>query len=136
MATSKIIYKGGLTTEATHLLSGKVLTTDAPLDNNGKGQAFSPTDLTATSLGSCLMTLMAMAADKEQINLEGTQIEITKIMGTNPRRIIEIQVTFDFPENLVLTEEQQQVLSNAAINCPVAKSLHPDIIQHVRFNFA
>lgn len=136
MATSKIIYKGGLTTEATHLLSGKVVITDAPLDNNGKGQAFSPTDLTATSLGSCMMTLMAMAADKDQINLEGTQIEITKIMGTNPRRIVEIQVVFDFPENLVLTEEQQQVLSNAAINCPVAKSLHPDIIQQVRFNFA
>jgi putative redox protein len=104
------IYLGDLRTEATHLRSGNKLITDAPPDNNGKGEAFSPTDLTCASLNSCMMTLMGMLAQREQINMTGMRSEIVKIMASNPRKIAEVQITF-FHENLQATDVQRRSLS-------------------------
>jgi putative redox protein len=137
MATAKTIYLGELRTEATHLQSSTKIITDAPIDNHGKGEAFSPTDLVATALGSCMMTLMGIYARRESIDLQGTEISITKVMSADPpRRIVEVQVIFDFPKNLILNEKYQSALKNTALTCPVALSLHPDIRQTVTFNFA
>jgi uncharacterized OsmC-like protein len=134
MKTSRIIYKGKLRTEATHLLSGQSIITDAPLDNNGKGEAFSPTDLLATSLGNCMLTIMGIIADRHQIIMEGTSVAITKIMASDPRRVSEIIVEIDMSSNK-FNEKERQLLENAAKTCPVAKSLHPDIKQTVVFNY-
>lgn len=128
------IYLGGLRTEATHLRSGNKVITDAPPDNNGKGEAFSPTDLTCASLNSCMMTLMGMLAEREGIKLEGLTSEIVKIMASNPRKIAEIQVVFTHP-NLVATDIQKEKLRRAALTCPVALSLSESIKQTVTFNF-
>jgi putative redox protein len=134
MKISKIIYKGNLRTEASHLASGKTLITDAPVDNNGKGEAFSPTDLLATSLGSCMLTIMGIASEKHKINMEGTSLEITKIMASEPRRVAEIIVEFTMPKNN-FSEKDKKILENAALTCPVAKSLSPDLKQIVIFNY-
>jgi putative redox protein len=134
MKTSKIIYKGNLRTEATHLLSGRTIITDAPPDNNGKGEAFSPTDLLATSLGNCMVTIMGIVAERNTIKIEGTAIEITKIMVSDPRRVGEIIVEFFMPDNNY-SEKEKQLLENAARTCPVAKSLHPELKQTVIFNY-
>ncbi|TAE71013.1 MAG: OsmC family peroxiredoxin [Bacteroidetes bacterium] len=133
--TSQIIYKGNLRTQATHLQSGNTLITDAPTDNHGMGEAFSPTDLLATSLGSCMLTIMGIKAADAGITLEGTTVEITKIMAANPRRVGEIHVVFNFPEGLTVDAKTQQILENAAHTCPVAKSLHPDLVTNVIFNW-
>lgn len=133
--TSQIIYKGKLRTQATHLQSGNSLITDAPTDNHGMGEAFSPTDLLATSLGSCMLTIMGIKAADMGINLEGTTVEITKIMAANPRRVGEIQVVFNFAEGFNVDAKTQQILENAAHTCPVAKSLHPDLVTNVIFNW-
>lgn len=133
--TSQIIYKGNLRTQATHLQSGNTLITDAPTDNHGMGEAFSPTDLLATSLGSCMLTIMGIKAADAGITLEGTTVEITKIMAANPRRVGEIHVVFNFPEGLNVDAKTQQILENAAHTCPVAKSLHPDLVTNVIFNW-
>lgn len=133
--TSQIIYKGALRTEATHLQSGTGIETDAPLDNQGKGERFSPTDLLATSLGSCMMTIMGIKARDMQVNLEGMQIDITKIMKADPRRVGGIKVNFTFPESLHTDQKQKTILENAAMTCPVAKSIHPDIELDVTFNW-
>ena len=125
---------GGLRTEATHLRSGNKVITDAPPDNNGKGEAFSPTDLTCASLNSCMMTLMGMLAEREGIKLEGLTSEIVKIMASNPRKIAEIQVVFTHP-NLIATDIQKEKLRRAALTCPVALSLSDSIKQTVTFNF-
>src|SRR5688572_2340316 len=113
MVTMTGIYLGDLRTEATHLKSGNKIITDAPPDNNGKGEAFSPTDLTCASLNSCMMTLMGMLAQRENINLQGLRSEIVKIMAANPRKIAEIQVTFTHP-NLQASEVQKEKLKRAA----------------------
>jgi uncharacterized OsmC-like protein len=134
MVSMKGIYLGGLRTELTHLKSGNVVITDAPTDNNGRGEAFSPTDLTCASLSSCMMTLMGMLADREAINLTGLQSEIVKIMASDPRRIAEIQITFFHP-GLNVTEIQREKLKRAAMTCPVALSVSPEIKQTVVFNF-
>jgi putative redox protein len=134
MKTSKIVYNGNLRTEATHLRSGKTIITDAPVDNNGKGEAFSPTDLLATSLGSCMLTIMGMAANNHNINIDGTTIEITKIMEANPRRVSEIIVEFKMNGNNY-SDKEKQLLENAAHTCPVAKSLSADLKQTVIFNY-
>jgi putative redox protein len=134
MKTSKIIYLGNLRTEATHLRSGKVLITDAPVDNNGKGEAFSPTDLLATSLGTCMLTIMGIAANNHNINIDGTSLEITKIMASDPRRVSEIIVEFNMPQQN-FTDKEKKILENAAYTCPVAKSVHPDLKQTVIFNY-
>jgi putative redox protein len=133
--TSSIVYKGHLRTLATHLQSGTVIETDAPTDNQGKGERFSPTDLMATSLGNCMVTIMGIKARDMQIDLSGITIDIQKHMKSDPRRVGGIDVTFHFPENLVLDEKQKTILQNAALTCPVAKSIHPDIEQNVVFNW-
>lgn len=133
--TSQIIYEGNLRTVATHLQSGTVIETDAPTDNQGKGERFSPTDLVATALGTCMLTIMGIKARDMQINLEGTKIDITKIMQTNPRRIGEIKVVLNFSENLHADEKQRIILEKAAMTCPVFESLHPDIKKDVEFKW-
>lgn len=127
-------YLGGLRTEDTHLKSGNKLITDAPPDNNGRGEAFSPTDLVCASLSSCMMTLMGILAEREKIDLAGLSSSITKIMASNPRRIQEIQIDFHHP-GLNATPEQRKKLEHAARTCPVALSLSPEIKQTVTFTF-
>src|SRR6476646_2529762 len=107
--TSQIIYEGNLRTEATHLQSGTVIETDAPTDNQGKGERFSPTDLLATSLGNCMMTIMGIKARDMNVNLAGTTIDITKIMKSDPRRVGGINVAFHFPEHLE-TDDKQKII--------------------------
>ncbi len=128
------IYIGGLRTEVTHIKSGNKIITDAPPDNNGKGEAFSPTDLTCASLNSCMMTLMGMLAQRENIDLQGLRSEIVKVMASNPRKIAEINITF-FHENLNATDIQKEKLKRAALTCPVALSLSDEVGQKVTFNF-
>lgn len=127
-------YQGDLRTEVTHLKSGNKVVTDAPVDNNGKGEAFSPTDLTCASLNSCMMTLMGILAQREGINLRGLRSEIVKIMASNPRKIAEIQITFSH-EKLNATDLQKEKLKRAALTCPVALSLSDSVKQTVNFNF-
>lgn len=134
MATVKTTYKGNLRTEATHLQSGTTITTDAPTDNNGRGEAFSPTDLVAAALGSCAMTIMGIVANRENIDLEGTDFSVTKIMASEPRRISEIQIEFNFPE-LTIDDRQRKLLESAALTCPVAKSLKDELVQSIKFNW-
>lgn len=128
------IYLGGLRTEATHLKSGNRIITDAPPDNNGKGEAFSPTDLTCASLNSCMMTLMGILAEREGIDLTGLRSEIVKVMAANPRKIAGVQIVFTH-DNLVATDVQKEKLKRAALTCPVALSLSDSIKQDVTFNF-
>ena len=132
--TSKIIYEGNLRTRMTHLYSGTEVLTDAPLDNQGLAQAFSPTDLVATALASCMVSIMGIKARDMNLDLKGTEAEVTKIMASDPRRISEVQVVLKFPKN-GFTEKDKAILENAARTCPVAKSLHPDILQHVTFEW-
>ena len=133
MASMTGKYLGALRTQDTHLLSGNQIITDAPPDNNGKGEAFSPTDLVCAALSSCMMTIMSMMAEKEGIDLTGLSSEITKIMASNPRKIAEIQITFSHPD-LKATDIQKQRLKNAAMTCPVALSLGEGLKQSIKFN--
>ena len=134
--TSTIVYKGDLRTELTHLQSGQVIETDAPTDNQGKGERFSPTDLLATSYGSCMITTMAIRAADMKLNFNGTKIEITKIMSSDaPRRVIGIKTNLFFTNQFIATEEQKEQLIRIARSCPVEKSLHPDIQLDVTFNW-
>ncbi|MCS6820860.1 MAG: OsmC family protein [Microscillaceae bacterium] len=135
MPTIQARYVGNLRTEATHLQSGNTIITDAPTDNHGKGEAFSPTDLVCAALGSCMMTIMAIAAQKENIDLTGVTYQITKHMTSQPRKIKQIDIVFEFP-NHNYTETQKQFLQQIAHTCPVGLSLHPDIVQNIVFNFA
>ena len=131
--TSQIIYVGNLRTVATHLQSGTEIETDAPVDNQGQGERFSPTDLVATALGNCMLTIMGIKARDMEVNMEGTTVDITKIMVSNPRRIGEIKVTIKFPDQLKTDEKQRTILERAAMTCPVFESLHPDINKDVEF---
>lgn len=135
MTKIQTVYLGSLRTEAEHLQSGNKLTTDAPLDNNGKGEFFSPTDLLATALGSCMLTIMGISAKAYGFNLDGTTIETEKIMGTDPRRVVELKLTINFPANNNYTPQQKRVIESAAKTCPVANSLHPDIKKNITFNY-
>jgi len=128
------VYLGGLRTEAQHLKSGKTVITDAPTDNNGKGEAFSPTDLACSSLASCMMTLMGILAQRENISLDGMRWDIEKIMASNPRKVAEIHITFTHPA-LIATDLQKEKLHRAALTCPVALTLHESVKQVVVFNF-
>ncbi len=132
--TSTIIYRGNLRTECTHIRSGQTFITDAPLDNNGKGEAFSPTDLAATSLGACMVTIMGIAAQNHNINIDNTILEITKHMASDPRRIAGIDVNIIFPE-LPYTQKEKKILEVACRTCPVALSLHPDVKQNITLNW-
>ncbi len=122
-------------TVCTHERSGSIVETDAPVDNNGKGERFSPTDLLATALGTCMMTIMGMRAREMNVNLEGVRIEVEKIMKADPRRISGVNLTFHFPDSLVVDKEQKAVLENAAHTCPVMYSIHPDIEVNILFNW-
>ena len=134
MVSMKAIYMGGLRTEVTHLKSGNKVITDAPPDNNGRGEAFSPTDLTCASLNSCMMTLMGSLAEREMIDLAGLKSDIVKVMAANPRKIAEVQITFTH-DNLVATDIQKEKLKRAALTCPVALSLNDELKQNIVFNF-
>ncbi len=134
MATSKIIYKGNLRTEAVHLNSGNIIITDAPIDNQGKGEAFSPTDLVAAALGSCMLTIIGIKAREIQIDIDGVEIEITKVMASDPRRIDEILVDFNF-HHILLSEKERIIIERAARTCPVALSLNENLKQTINFNF-
>jgi putative redox protein len=133
--TSTVIYDGDLRTVALHLASGTRIETDAPVDNHGKGEKFSPTDLVASALGSCMLTIMGMKARDLQIDLKGTRIEIQKSMKADPRRISGISLTFHFPAFLQLSEKNKTILQRAAETCPVFYSIHPDIVVDVNFNW-
>lgn len=131
--TSTISYLGDLRTEATHIRSGEKIITDAPLDNKGKGEAFSPTDLLATSLGVCMITVMGIAARERNINMEGTTCSITKVMAADPRRVSEIHAEISFPYSF--NEKEKAVLEHTAKTCPVFYSLHPDIKKVISFKY-
>lgn len=122
---STVEYKGNLRTEATHLKSGNIIITDAPTDNQGNGEAFSPTDLASTSLASCALTIMGMSARNHDIDMVGTRAEVTKVMASNPRRIQRIEIRILMPNN-PFTEREKKILDKAAHQCPVALSLHPE----------
>ena len=133
MSTSKITYKNNLRTEAQHIASGQKIITDAPLDNNGKGEAFSPTDLVATALASCMITIMAIAAEKNGINISETSASVKKIMGTNPRTISDVVIDIKMSKDLALKDRKR--LEKAALACPVHKSLHPDMNKEITFSY-
>ena len=134
MTTSVVYYSGDLRTESEHLQSGNKIITDAPIDNEGKGEGFSPTDLVATSLANCMLTIMGIAACRHKVNIDGTRADVEKIMGTEPRRITEIQIEFYFPGNY--DSKTKTILEKAALNCPVAKSLAESLQQSIGFNFS
>ena len=133
MSTSTIVYKNNLRTEAKHTASGQVILTDAPIDNNGKGEAFSPTDLVATALASCMITIIAIAAEKNNIDVSKTSANVKKIMGSNPRTISDIVVEVKMSKDL--TQKDRIRLEKAALACPVHKSLHPDMKKEVTFTY-
>lgn len=127
-------YVGNLRTKSIHVKSGVEIITDAPVDNHGKGEAFSPTDLVCSALGSCMSTLMGINANKHGINLPLFDYAIEKIMSANPRKISKIRIHFTFAPNS-LTQAEKDILEEAARTCPVALSLHPDLVQEVTFDF-
>ena len=131
--TATVTYLGELRTEAHHVASGNRLITDAPTDNHGKGEAFSPTDLVASAHASCMLTLMGIAARTHDINMDGARAEVLKVMASQPRRIARLETTVFFPEGKVYSEKQRAILENAARTCPVALSLHPELVQHIVF---
>ncbi len=131
--TSKVVYTGNLRTECTHVRSGSVIETDAPTDNRGKGERFSPTDLVATALAACIVTTMGIAGDTHGIDIDGTACEVEKIMISDPRRIGEIKVNITMPAGKSYSEKERLVLERAAHTCPVAKSLHPDLKETISF---
>jgi uncharacterized OsmC-like protein len=131
--TSKIIYLGDLRTESIHIQSGNKILSDAPVDNNGKGEAFSPTDLVANALGSCMMTIMGIKARDMNIDMEGTTALVTKIMQAEPRKISAIEILFEM--NYAPDDKTKIILERAALTCPVFLSLHPDIDKRISFNW-
>lgn len=133
--TSKIIYNGDLRTTATHLQSGTVIETDAPKDNHGLGERFSPTDLVATALGSCMVSIMGIASNTHGINIDNTTCDIEKIMAANPRRISEIVVDIYMKGQDSFSDKQKSILEHSALTCPVYQSLHPDIKKAVTFHW-
>lgn len=124
--TSKVIYQGNLRTEAEHLKSGTKIVTDAPTDNNGKGEAFSPTDLVATALGSCMMTIMGIAARNHEIDMDGTELTVNKVMESDPRRIGKIEIVMTLPAN-DYSKKERKILEAAAHGCPVGNTIKEGI---------
>jgi uncharacterized OsmC-like protein len=133
MMTSKVIYQGDLRTVSTHIASNESIISDAPIDNNGKGAAFSPTDMVANALASCMFTVMAIKAESMNVNFVGSTAHVTKIMGIDPRRIIEVQILF-FMKGMFDTKTKI-ILENTAMNCPVLHSLNPEIKKNIHFNW-
>ena len=132
--TATIVYKGNLRCECTHLQSGTIIETDAPTDNRGKGERFSPTDTLCVALATCIITTMGIKAADMQIDLTGTTANVKKHMIAEPRRIGQIDVTLNFPATLQLSEKDRTILQRVGDNCPVAKSLHPDLKVNVVYN--
>jgi len=128
---AKVVYSGNLRTKATHVASNQKIITDAPIDNHGKGEAFSPTDLVATSLASCMMTIMGIVADRNQINIDGATADVKKKMGENPRRILGIEIKFNFFNSIKF--EDRKKLERAARSCPVRNSLSKDLLETFDF---
>jgi putative redox protein len=136
MSTSKVIYLGELRTHSEHIASGNAIITDAPIDNHGKGQAFSPTDLAATSLASCMITVLGIYAQNNDIDMKGTHAEVTKVMSKDgPRRITGVDVKLVIRTSHSLDDKQKTILERVARTCPVSLSLHPDIKQDIQINF-
>jgi uncharacterized OsmC-like protein len=133
MATSNITYVGDLRTVCIHLQSGTQILTDAPTDNHGKGEAFSPTDLVATALGSCMVSIMGIKSKDLNVDLKDSTVSITKIMQSEPRKIAKIEVILNMP--IETSEKYKAILERAAMTCPVLLSLHPDIEKDVVFNW-
>jgi uncharacterized OsmC-like protein len=133
MSTSKVTYLGNLRTENEHLKSGDKFITDAPTDNNGKGEAFSPTDTVATGLANCMITMMGIKARDMKVNMDGTTAMVTKTMAADPRRISKIEVVLNFPAGI--DDKSKKILENTARTCPVHYSLHPDIERVITFNW-
>ena len=133
MTTSTSKYSGELRTHSVHTQSGETYITDAPTDNEGKGEAFSPTDIVATSLANCMMTIMGIVSKRKGLIIEGTEAKIDKFMGTDPRRITEIKIDFYFPVNF--SEDERKLPEKSALNCPVAKSLSSDLKQNIEFHY-
>lgn len=133
MSTSKVTYLGNLRTENEHLQSKSTYITDAPTDNNGKGEAFSPTDTVATGLANCMITVMGIKARDMNVNMDGTTAMVTKTMAANPRRISKIEIVLNFPTGI--DEKSRKILENTGRTCPVIQSLHPDIEKVIEFNW-
>jgi uncharacterized OsmC-like protein len=133
LVTAEVIYEGNLSTVAKHLQSGTAIHTDAPVDNGGQGAAFSPTDLVAAALASCMCTIMALSAKAHDIQLGRVSCDVEKIMTTNPRRIGEIRVDLKFDASVTYDEKAKATLERAALTCPVFESLHPDCKKTVSF---
>ncbi len=133
--TSTVLYEGNLRTVCTHIQSGKQIETDAPTDNQGKGERFSPTDLIATAFASCILTTMAIRAKDLEPQIRQSSITTEKIMSANPRRISTINLTFQFAENVYFSPEQQQILEQIALTCPVKECLHPEMQLNINFNW-
>ncbi len=130
--TAHIVYHGGLHTEATHVKSGNSIETDAPVDNHGRGEAFSPTDLVGAALGTCMLTVMGIYARNNQLNMDGAEAKITKHMVADPRRISRLEVEITMPPNS-FPDKEKKILQRIAETCPVALSIHPDIRQEIVF---
>ncbi|MFQ3577101.1 MAG: OsmC family protein [Cytophagales bacterium] len=135
MITISSTYLGELRVESTHVKSGNSLHTDAPIDNHGKGETFSPTDLMCTALASCMMTIMGIEANKLGIDLKGTTLKTTKYMSVSPRKVSKVKIDIEV-HNPNISEAHQDLLRHAALTCPVALSLHPDLVQEVEIKFA
>ena len=133
--TASIVYKGHLRCECIHIQSGTVIETDAPTDNRGKGERFSPTDTLCVALATCVVTTMALKANDMKIDLSGTSLAVTKHMLSDPRRIGKIDVILTFPTALQLDEKDRIILQRVGDNCPVMKSLHPDLLTNVEYNW-
>ena len=133
MTDISLLYKGDLSTLVTHNSTGESIETDAPIDNNGKGRKFSPTDLFVSSLGSCMLTIIGITANTHGFNIDGSTISLDKIMGESPRRISKINLTINIKGDL--SDKQKELVIRAAHHCPVAKSIHPDIKENISFNF-
>lgn len=131
--TSKVTYLGDLRTSSIHTNSGSEIISDAPLDNNGKGEAFSPTDTVANALASCMFTVMGIKARDMEVDFSGSTAEVTKVMGTEPRRITEVHVTFNM--SIPADDKTRTILEKTAMTCPVFFSLHPDIKKEITFNW-
>lgn len=134
MAIAKTKYTTDLRTEMTHLQSGDQVITDAPVDNQGKGEAFSPTDLVASALGSCMLTIMGIAGREHGFSIDGARASVSKIMASGPRRIAEVHISIDFP-NVNYSDKHKAIIKKISETCPVALSLHPNLKQVVQLNF-
>ena len=133
--TASVIYKGQLRCECTHLQSGTVIETDAPTDNRGKGERFSPTDTLCVALATCIVTTMALKATDMQIELANTSIAVTKHMLSEPRRIGKIDIILQLPASVGASEKDRVILQRVGDNCPVAKSLHPDLVVNIEYQW-